>query len=87
VLIVETQCRLSRHNTTDRRAIPTAQCAVTMAWARAAPHSWDILDWFGRWARPVLLGRGPISANALFIGFQFPKSFFLLKFREIHLSF
>jgi hypothetical protein len=42
---------------------------------------------FGHWARPVLPGRGSISAHALLIGFQFPKSFFLLKFSEIYLSF
>jgi hypothetical protein len=42
---------------------------------------------FGHLAWPVLPGRGPILAHALFNIFQFLKSFFLLKFLEISLSF
>jgi hypothetical protein len=42
---------------------------------------------FGCWVRPVLPCRGTVSVHALFINFQFSKSFFLLKFLEICLSF
>jgi hypothetical protein len=69
-----------------RRATAPAVGAMTVPSMRAPP-TWASPGRFGRWARLVLLGRGPLLAHGLFSVFQFPKFFFLLKVSDIRLSF